>query len=314
MPRLVSIGECMVEMRPAGGEGLFRMGFAGDSFNTAWYLRRLLGPDWAVDYLSAVGTDPVSERMTAFMAGAGIGTAHVARLAGATVGLYLIELTQGERRFAYWRGQSAARRLAEDPARLADALHLARWIYLSGITMAILPPDDRAALLQAVARARADGAQVAFDTNLRPALWPGGPDEAREWLTRAARGADLVLPSFDEDGPTFGDADPAATAARYRALGARTVVVKSGPGEIVAVDAGEGEVRLRPVPVDPVDSTAAGDSFNAAFLAARIGGADLAAAIAAGAALAARVVGAHGALVGTNGAAEAGDAADLARR
>ena len=93
--RVVCIGECMVELAPAG-DGLLRQGFAGDSFNTAWYLRQLR-PDWVVDYVSRVGVDAISGAMLDFMAGAGIGTAHVARVADRTVGLYLITLNKGER-------------------------------------------------------------------------------------------------------------------------------------------------------------------------------------------------------------------------
>ncbi len=136
--RVVAIGECMVEMGPAAEPGLFRMGFAGDTFNTAWYLRRRLPAAWQVDYLSAIGTDGISATMAKFMEDAGIGTDHLARLPDATVGLYLIELKNGERSFAYWRGQSAARRLAEDDARLRAALSGASLAYLSGITLAIL--------------------------------------------------------------------------------------------------------------------------------------------------------------------------------
>ncbi|TKA96061.1 sugar kinase, partial [Cereibacter changlensis] len=114
--RFVALGEAMVEMAPTGEPGTFAMGFAGDTLNTAWYLRRAL-PGWSVDYATCIGTDAVSDRMLGFLEDAGIGVGHVARLAERTVGLYLIELRDGERSFSYWRGQSAARLLARDPAR-----------------------------------------------------------------------------------------------------------------------------------------------------------------------------------------------------
>ena len=118
--RVVCVGECMVELAPAG-DGLLRQGFAGDTFNTAWYLKRLR-PDWQVDYLSAVGSDAISDAMLGFMAAAGIGTDHVARRTERTVGLYLITLDKGERSFSYWRSQSAARTLADDPVALAHGM------------------------------------------------------------------------------------------------------------------------------------------------------------------------------------------------
>ena len=294
--RVVAIGECMVEMGPASEPGLFRMGFAGDTFNTAWYLRRRLPGDWRVDYLSAIGTDGISATMATFMEDAGIGTAHVARLPDATVGLYLIELKEGERSFAYWRGQSAARRLAEDGARLRAALDGAELAYLSGITLAILPPPDRARLLEALSDHRARGGRVAFDPNLRPRLW-SSPAAMTGAVTEAARLADIALPSFEDDASAFGDADPEATARRYAALGVREVVVKNGAGRMAALVDGAWSAH-DPVPApEVVDTTAAGDSFNAGYLARRLGGGTVGEALASGSTLAARVVGGRGALV-----------------
>lgn len=293
MSRVISIGECMVELAPTG-EGTFRMGFAGDTMNTAWYLRRRLPGSWTVDYLSAVGTDGVSDRMVAFLADAGIGTGHVARRDDRTVGLYLIELADGERSFAYWRGESAARTLARDEPALATALDGAGLAYLSGITLAILPEADRARLLAALAAFRAAGGTVAFDPNLRPRLWPSG-DAMCAAVMRAAVVADIVLPSFEDEARWFGDADPAATLARYGDAG--TVVVKDGAGPVLwRAGAATGCHATRPV-ADVVDTTAAGDSFNAGYLAALLTGTDMEVAVAAGADLAARVIGGRGALV-----------------
>jgi 2-dehydro-3-deoxygluconokinase len=293
--RLLTIGECMVEMAPDGA-GKYTLGFAGDTLNTAWYARRLLPMTHAVDYLTAVGTDEISDRMVEFFADAGIGTAAVARVPDRTVGLYLIRLTDGERSFAYWRSVSAARTLAADRPRLDAALAPGGVLFLSGITLAILPPGDREHLLDALAAARRDGAFVAFDTNLRPRLWEGMA-EAAHWLARAGAVADLVLPSFDEAQMAFGDAAPEATAARFLGLGAAMVAVKNGAGDVIVQEAGAAPERLPVAPVQPVDSTAAGDSFDAGFLAALMQGRPPLDAAAEGAALARHVVRHRGALV-----------------
>ena len=291
--RIVAIGECMVELS-AAGDGLLRQGFAGDTFNTAWYLRQMLPAAWAVDYLSAVGTDALSDQMLAFMQSAGIGTVHVARRDDATVGLYLISLQNGERSFTYWRDASAAKRLADDAAALAQGLAGAKLLLFSGITLAILSEPQRRVLLAAIAQARAAGAVVAFDPNMRERLWPD-MQALQHWITAAARVSDIVLPSCDEETRVFGDADPQAVIARYRGLGVACVVVKNGGA---AVEAWDGAAHhFQPAPARVVDSTAAGDSFNAGFLAARMQGADMAESLRAGAALAAQVIAAPGALV-----------------
>ncbi|MFC3168768.1 sugar kinase [Paracoccus fontiphilus] len=294
--RILSIGEAMVELGQSDQPGLWRLGIAGDTLNTAWYLRRLLGADWQVDYLSRVGTGAFSQQMVDFLTAEGIGTAHVGRDPDREIGLYAISLTHGERNFAYWRDTSAARRLADDPSLLDAALERVTVAYFSGITVAILPPEGRANLLAALSRAKAGGTRIVFDPNLRPRLWPDAAT-MRQGISDAAAGADLVLPSFDDEATHFGDADPQATVARYRTLGAGQVVVKNGGGPISHGGAeGFGTVTDL-APETPVDSTAAGDSFNAGYLAAWLAGAGCADAIAAGHALSRKVIRHRGALV-----------------
>lgn len=297
MTRIVSIGECMVEMAPSGtGPDDYRMGFAGDTMNTAWYLRRLLGTPFEVDYLTAVGTDATSDRMLSFMRDAGIGTDHISRRPDRTVGLYMVQLQDGERSFSYWRGQSAARTLAEDAGTLRQALTGARVAYFSGITIAVLPPDDRTRFLGVLAEHRADGGQIVFDPNLRPRLW-NSPRDMTEAIMAAAEVSSLILPSFDDEATFFGDGAPADTVQRYEARGAEEIVVKNGAGQILASSNGSTSTHTPDVIGDVVDTTAAGDSFNAGYLAARLHGQDVSDALRQGATLAAKVVQARGALV-----------------
>ena len=119
--RLLCIGECMVELSPNGANS-FNMGFAGDTFNMAWYARQILSAQWHVDYFTRVGRDEISNDMLAFLKNAGVGTSHIIRDETETVGLYMIHLDAGERSFSYWRSASAARHLACDPDVLDRAL------------------------------------------------------------------------------------------------------------------------------------------------------------------------------------------------
>ena len=295
MPRIVCIGECMVELSQAEA-GLWRLGFAGDTLNTAWYLRARLKEDWQVAYLTRLGQDRFSNEMRAFIAGAGISTEAIQTDPDHTIGLYAISLDQGERSFSYWRGQSAARRLAEDPKALEAALDGADLAYFSGITLAILPEAGRATLLAALARARAAGCKVAFDPNIRERLWPDAAT-LRHAITAGAAVADIVLPSFDDEARWFGDADPQATRARYAALGANEIVVKNGAGALCLWQAGSTETCMSFPAVTPSDTTGAGDSFNGGYLAARLAGADQTMAARHAHDLAARVVCAPGALL-----------------
>jgi 2-dehydro-3-deoxygluconokinase len=286
----------MIEM--SGGEGaLYRMGFAGDTLNTAWYARARLPQGWQVEYITALGDDLYSAEMRAFLDRADIGTGHIQTIPGRRPGLYMIHQAGGDRQFTYWRGQSAARAMADDKDALAAGLLGADLVYFSGISIAILAPRARGRLMRAVVRAREAGADVAFDPNERPALWTS-PAIMASGLMAAASIADIVLPTFPDEAPVFGDTSPEATAERYLSNGAREVVVKNGAeAALVATRAGL-RARVAPSPgATVVDATGAGDSFNGAYLAARAAGADPVEAARAAHGVARIVIGHKGALV-----------------
>ncbi|MBM7049873.1 MULTISPECIES: sugar kinase [Rhizobium] len=296
--RFLSIGECMVELSQAD-DGHLRKGFAGDTFNTAWYARACLPADWSVDYFTTLGDDAMSDEMVAFMGGAGIGTADIRRLRGKTPGLYMINLKDGERSFSYWRDSSAARQLAADGDALRAAIEASDVLYFSGITLAILPREDAYTLLAELRRAKAVGKLVAFDPNLRPRLW-SSLDAMHTMITDGARASTVVMPSFDDEAAHFGDDSIASTIRRYRQYGADMVVVKNGPeGATVGTVGTDADETLVPaVKVDKVvDTTSAGDSFNGAFLAHYLQHDDPLAAAAFAAEIAAKVIQEHGALV-----------------
>jgi 2-dehydro-3-deoxygluconokinase len=291
-----SVGECMVELAPTG-DGLYRQGFAGDTLNTAWYVRGLM-PDGGrkVRYVSAVGRDALSDSLLAFLSDNGIDTAAVARLSDRTVGLYLITLAGAERSFTYWRTHAAARCLASDPARLRAALDGVGTAYLSGITLAILEPDDRVRLFSILADFRADGGEVVFDPNIRPRLWDDGQTMARV-TTEGYLAATIALPTFPDEADVYGDGSPRETADRIAALGVREVVVKNGPEPALLRVAGEPDLFVPALTeVQPIDTTGAGDSFSGGYIAARLAGRSPFEAATLGHAVAARVIRHRGAL------------------
>lgn len=293
--RVVSIGECMIEMSgdPDGG---YRLGYAGDTFNTAWYMRALLGMSWSVDYFTCLGEDKYSAKILAFLNENHIGTGYIRTVPGRRPGLYVIHQDKGDRHFTYWRDTSAAKLLADDRNAIEAAVRGASLVYFSGITLAILSPPARDVLLEVIAEARVNGAKVAFDTNVRPDLW-STTSKMASVLRTAAGLCDIALPTHADEAPVFGSTSPDDTADRYLELGVKEVVVKNGAAAAIVATANQ---RMR-VPaefdVKAVDPTGAGDSFNGAYLAARLAGKSLLSAAEDGHRLASIVIGQRGALV-----------------
>ncbi|MCA3506971.1 MAG: sugar kinase [Rhodobacter sp.] len=265
---VIAVGEAMVELAPVG-KGHYQRGFAGDTFNTAWHMAQLLKGRAKVGFVTRVGTDGISNAFVAEVVADGLDASAIGRDPLRNMGLYLIELNGVERSFHYWRDTSAARGLASDADALARAFAGAGLIHLSGITLAILPPDDRETLFAALARARAGGAKVSFDPNFRPRLW-SSMDEVRHTILRVLSLTDIALPSFDDEAAVWGDTTPQATLARLAAAGVAEVAVKDGAGPVSVLSDGRIGVLPTAKVEDIRDTTGAGDGFNAGYLSARL--------------------------------------------
>lgn len=292
MTTVACIGECMIELAQGAGGDLMR-GYGGDTLNTAIYLARL---GTGVDYVTALGDDPFSDEMIAGWAGEGVGTGRVVRIAGKLPGLYAIRTSEaGERAFYYWRDSSAARLLLDIPQTegLLAALRDDGLIYLSGITLSLYNADGRARLMTALSQARASGAQVAFDTNFRTRGWPVIAD-ARAVYGEMLALSDIVLASVEDLAPLFGTIDAEQLLGRIPA--GEAVLKLPTPACIVRHDGAARTVNAEPV-ARAIDTTAAGDSFAAAYLAARLRGAAPEDAARAGHRLAGAVVGHRGAII-----------------
>jgi 2-dehydro-3-deoxygluconokinase len=284
---MIAMGECMIEVSGQFGADA-HLGFAGDSFNTALYLARLGGD---VSYATALGDDVWSAQMRAAWDAEGLGTDHVLSVPGKLPGLYAITTDNtGERSFSYWRKDSAVRQFFSAPGT-DEALHAIATcdlFYCSGITLSLFDAAARVRLFDAAAQAKANGATVAFDPNYRPAGWASAY-EARAAIMDFAPAVSLALPTFDDEHMLFGDADPAATIDRWAAAGIAEIVVKCGTDDVhYAASDARGTMPVNAVPA--LDTTGAGDSFNAGYLSARMRGHDTRQAIQLGAALSAHVV------------------------
>jgi 2-dehydro-3-deoxygluconokinase len=270
-PGVICVGEALIELN-RGADGRFGLSSGGDTFNTAVYLARA-GID--VAFATAIGDDPYSDGIVALAAAEGVSGALILRVAGRLPALCLVENgPSGERSFRYWREGAPARELFElaDWMRVAEGLMSAKLIYFSGITLSLYSNNSLGRFIAVLEAARERGVKVAFDGNFRPRGWKGDVARTRTVFIETLKRVDIALPTFDDEAVLWGDPSPEATVARLQAFGIGEIVVKNGPNSALIATAGAAEFVPVPEVVVPVDTTAAGDGFNAGYLAARLNG------------------------------------------
>src|SRR5689334_16191848 len=280
MTRVVCAGECMVELTHVD-DGTLRLGVAGDTYNAAVYLVRTateLGLEVEAGYVTGLGDDEYSDALREAWRSEGIADRAVT-VPGRLPGLYTIRTApSGERRFAYWRSEPAARHALAGTdwcAQLDGDI-----VHLSGITLQLTTPASLDALVHRLAELRAAGSVVSLDTNYRPAGWPSAAAAAAT-LARVGAVSTVVLARRDDETLLHGPSSPERSLDRLASLGADEVVLRDG-AHGAHVHAGAGatvHVPARRVEA-VVDTTAAGDSFAGAYLAGRLAGHDAPAAAA----------------------------------
>lgn len=273
MTTITAVGECLMELTHHGAAQL-AIRYAGDTYNTSVYLRRLTAATAKVQYITAVGDDWYSDQLLASAAAEHIEVC-APQIPSGTPGVYLVRVdSAGERTFTYHRTGSPATTMfgSNWPDELTNQMVSSDLVYLSAITLQILAPDAREELWATLARVQGRGGIVAFDSNYREAGWPSR-EAAKDALTRTLPLVDIALPSLADERALFGDEDALTVIARYTAAGASQVVVKDGTHPTISCHSGELFMLQPPTVQQPVDTTGAGDSFNAGYLAGTLAGA-----------------------------------------
>lgn len=271
--KIAAMGECMLELSLQSASS-WKMGHGGDTFNVAFYLNHYTAPaHFDIQYITALGMDIYSEEMLRAWENQGIGTDWVLRLPQGKPGLYLINTdAQGERNFFYYRNEAAARQLfqAENAQRLQSALLDFHAIYFSGITLAILDSPSRKRLQHLLKEAKNQGVLLVFDTNYRPALWQT-KEEAQAAVLEILPYVNVALPTFEDHQNLFDVPTPEACAEHLHEQGVAEVVVKCGAAPCLVSESHQNAFWVPAQAVQTVvDTSGAGDSFNAGYLLGRL--------------------------------------------
>nr|WP_315301377.1 sugar kinase [Raoultella terrigena] len=276
--KIAVIGECMIELSEKNAA--VNRGFGGDTLNTSVYIARQTDASaLAVHYVTALGTDAFSQQMLESWQAEEVKTDLIQRMADRLPGLYYIETDDtGERTFYYWRNEAAAKFWleSEQSAAICEELATFDYLYLSGISLAILSPQSREKLLTLLCECRANGGQVIFDNNYRPRLW-ASKEETQRVYQQMLTCTDIAFLTLDDEDALWGEKPVAEVIARTHTAGVKEVVVKRGADSCLVSIVGEPQQEIPAVKLPKekvVDTTAAGDSFSAGYLAVRLTGGD----------------------------------------
>ncbi|MDF2777538.1 MULTISPECIES: sugar kinase [Enterobacteriaceae] len=299
--KIAVIGECMIELSQKGTE--VNRGFGGDTLNTSVYVARQVDPAaLTVHYVTALGTDNFSQQMLDAWQSESVDTTLTQRMENRLPGLYYIETdSTGERTFYYWRNEAAAKFWLESEQSAAICEELANfdYLYLSGISLAILSPASRDKLLSLLRECRANGGKVIFDNNYRPRLW-ASKEETQRVYQQMLTCTDIAFLTLDDEDALWGEKPVEEVIARTQAAGVSEVVVKRGADSCLVAIAGEAVIDVPAVKLPKekvIDTTAAGDSFSAGYLAVRLTGGDAEAAAQRGHLTASTVIQYRGAII-----------------
>lgn len=273
------IGECMIELSQKGTD--LSRGFGGDTLNTAVYVaRQVPKQELNVHYVTALGTDSFSNEMLAAWQQENIHTDLIQRMDDKLPGLYFIETdSTGERTFYYWRNDAAARFWLTSPAadEICQRLEKFDYLYLSGISLAILDSTSRQRLLKLLRACRANGGKVIFDNNYRPRLWQSKEETQQAYRDMLAC-TDIAFLTLDDEDMLWGEKPLEQVIERTQNLGVSEIIIKRGADSCIVwvnegFEAHQYDVPAVKLPKEKVvDTTAAGDSFSAGYLAVRLTG------------------------------------------
>jgi 2-dehydro-3-deoxygluconokinase len=264
MLEIVSLGEPMAEfcattLGKLNEVELFKRGWGGDTSNFIITAARL---GCRAGYICRIGNDVFGASFLEIWSREGIDTSHVIIEEGGFTGVYFISLLpNGKHDFTYLRKNSAASHLSPEDLDEGYIKGIA-FLHSSGITAAI-SRSCRDAVFKAFEMAKSHGVNTSFDINFRPKLWSAS--EAIPTIQALIKMTDVLFASLEDLSLLYGFSDFEEAANAIMKIGPKIMVIKLGEKGCL-VKTRDSTMIGEPFNVEVVDTTGAGDAFDAAFV------------------------------------------------
>ena len=288
---LIGIGECLIELFEEAPH-IYKQSVAGDVFNTLFYASRV---GLKTGFISNFGSDELTKNILEVMDREGIDRSCTSRSEKKTNGMYLISINEsGDPYYSFWRSDSAARETLQtiDVKKLEEYISSSKYFHFSAIAFAIL--HEREILISLLKKLHGK-VRITFDTNFRKGLWDD-ISILKNFIESASSFVDVLFVSKTDDEDIFGVRTAEEAMKYYQELRYKLIIYKQGADDVLVCD---GNIIIR-VPtiknIKVVDATAAGDAFNAGFIAAQIHGENIESSVHAGNSCAAFAIGRRGGL------------------
>lgn len=266
MADVVCMGELLIDFVPTEtGRGLadadtFQKAAGGAPANVAVGLTRL-GVTSA--FMGKVGADGFGTFLADTLAEAGVDTTPLTTTTAALTALAFVSLrADGEREFLFYRSPSADMLFAPTDV---DAASLAACRIFHFGSLSLIAEPSRAGTLAAVEAAKAAGARISYDPNLRLHIWPDA-EAARAGMRQGLAQAHIVKIAADEVAFLTGEADPIQGARALWHDELELMAVTLGARGSIWLTA-EAEGHAPGMAVTAVDTTGAGDAYMAGLVA-----------------------------------------------
>lgn len=262
--KICSIGECMIEMSNLK-DNKYIQSFAGDTFNFLVYIARF---EHKTSFLSAIGNDYYSSNLIQFFKKENISTKLLHKIKNTNLGLYLIKNNSlGEKEFFYWRESSPVRNFLNyiNVKDIIDKLLKQDLIYFSGITLSLLNKIGLLNLNKIIKILNNKNKIIVFDYNIRTKGWLNLYD-ARDQINKFLKFVSIAFASGEDIKFLYGNNNMKNIKNIIHEHNIKSFIYRKNSNQTYFLSKNKSIFIKNKIFNKIIDSSGAGDAFNAAYI------------------------------------------------